>query len=223
VEVTCYLRHKVRCHSPATTCTRLCHLLDSPQLQEIRPSWTNSNNQIWACGSTLSRPNYVLTYSRSYLSVRSSGTRDTSKHANGHLLKQSVAIRALHTTRSQIQTTSTSVPSVDPTRTSETGDMRSREGSRSLYRHGEANGLQIRRTHIFVPTATTIAGEPDRFRSRQTSRACARDGRTLRHVWSVDNGTRKLVLYSSRRTFSPLTIAPRWSISSRQFLVAGGR
>ena len=184
-------------------------------------SWMSGNDQIWVRDFTPSRPNYAPTYSRSYSSVRSSGTCNISRAASSRPPKQSAGIRAHHTTCFKIQTTSTSVLNVDPTRTSETGGMRSREDSRSMYRHGEANGLQSKRIRFFVPTATTIAGEPDRSRNRRISRACALDGGTLRHVSSVDNGTRKLVLCSSPKTLSRSTTAPRWRTSSPPFLCNG--
>jgi hypothetical protein len=183
----------------------------------------NGNDQIWARDSTRSRPNYAPTYSHSCSSGRSSGICDISKTVSGRLPKQSAGIRAHLTTRSQIQTTSTSVPNADPTRTSETGGMRSHADSRSMYHPGGVNGLQLRRIHICVPIATTIAGEPDRSRNRRISRACALDGGTLRHVLSVDNGTRKLVLCSSPRTPSPSMTAPRWRVSSPRFPGNGKR
>jgi hypothetical protein len=185
--------------------------------------WMSDNDQTWAGDSTRSRPNYAPIYSHSYSSVRSSGICDISKTASGQLPKQSAGIRAHLTTRSQIQITSTSVPNADPTRTSETGGMRSHEDSRSTYRPGGVNGLQLRQIHICVPIATTIAGEPDRSRNRRISRACAFDGETLRHVLSVGNGTRKLVLCSSLRIPSRSTTAPRWRVSSPRFPGNGKR
>jgi hypothetical protein len=182
-----------------------------------------SNDHSWARGSTLFHPNYALTYSHSCSSVRSSGTCDISKAASDRLRKQSAVTRGRLTTLSQCQTTSTFAPNVDPTRTSETGDMHSCEDLRSMYRRGEANGLQIRRTRICVPIATTIAGDLDRSRNRRTCRAYALDERTSRHAWSVGNGTRKLALCSSRRTSSRSTIASRWIISSPQFPCIGRR
>lgn len=141
-----------------------------------------SNDQNWARGSTPFHPNYALTYSHSCSSVRSSGTCDISKAAAGQVQKQSAVIRGRLTTLLKCQKTSTFAPNVDPTRTSETGDMRSCEDSRSMYRRGEANGLRLRRTRICVQTATTIATEPDHSRSRRISRAYAPDEGTLRHV-----------------------------------------